>query len=86
MKIHNHKHKHKQINQIGLVAVSAEKDSIGTILTVNEAASAMFGRVRSELVGSNISTIIPEPFSVGDTHDQYLLKYASTGKTTVMNT
>ncbi len=65
--------------------MSAEKDSIGTIMTVNETASTMFGRVRSELVGSNVSTIIPEPFSVGDTHDKYLSAYTKHGQGKLMN-
>ncbi len=71
-------------DKTSIVTISAERETIGTITDVNAATTNMFGRLTSELVGSNITILIPEPFSVGDRHDQYLLGYIDRGIIIIM--
>ena len=52
-------------------------ESLGEILTANSAASYMLGRLQNELVGSNISVIIPEPYH--SVHNEFMVRYANTG-------
>src|SRR5210317_527607 len=52
-------------------------DHKGRIETVNPAALRMFGYERTEMVGRNVSMLMPEPFSCE--HDDYLAEYMRTG-------
>ena len=67
-----------------VVQVSAEASSIGEIITANRATFQVFGRHQNQLVGDNISTLMPQPFR--EVHDQFLLRFIETGVRTVMNT
>jgi PAS domain S-box-containing protein len=49
----------------------------GVILRVNDSTSRMFGFSRSELLGQNVSMLMPEPYR--SQHDDYLQRYLSTG-------
>jgi PAS domain S-box-containing protein len=60
------------------VAAIITIDSGGRIETVNPAAEKMFGYVARELIGRNISMLMPEPYS--SQHDAYLAKYLATGQ------
>jgi PAS domain S-box-containing protein len=53
-------------------------DAGGHIQTVNPAAEQMFGYGASELVGRNVSMLMPEPYR--SQHHTYLSKYLATGR------
>jgi PAS domain S-box-containing protein len=52
-------------------------DDRGIIESVNPATIRMFGYQESELLGANVSILMPEPYS--QEHDSYLASYLSTG-------
>ena len=54
----------------------------GTILTFNKTAETMFGYSLNEVVGKNVSIIIPEPDK--SSHDSYLKKHIATGKNNII--
>jgi len=49
----------------------------GTVLSFNTTAETMFGYKADEVIGNNVSMLMPE--SVGRVHDSYLNNYVSTG-------
>ena len=51
-------------------------DQFGIIESANSAVSKMFGYSREELLGNNISLLMPDPYR--QEHDYYLEKYART--------
>jgi PAS domain S-box-containing protein len=53
-------------------------DSSGVIDQVNPAVERMFGYTASELVGKNVSILMPPPDA--GLHDGYLERYAATGR------
>ncbi|NOQ13991.1 MAG: PAS domain S-box protein [Methyloprofundus sp.] len=53
-------------------------DEKGEIVRVNPAAQTMFGYCEEELMGQNITLLMPEPHR--SLHDQYLQNYLSTGE------
>ena len=53
-------------------------DASGVIETVNQAACALFGYRLPEMVGSNVSMLMPEPDQ--GRHDAYLKHYEDTGE------
>jgi two-component system sensor kinase FixL len=53
-------------------------DSAGLIETVNGAAERLFGYSQAELLGRNVSMLMPEPFR--SEHDAYLRRYLITGE------
>jgi two-component system sensor kinase FixL len=57
-------------------------DHCGTIETVNPTASRLFGYAVHELVGRNVSQLMPEPDRSG--HDRYLRDYLATGHARVI--
>jgi PAS domain S-box-containing protein len=57
-------------------------DERGTIKTFNPAAEELFGYKPSEIAGTNIKFLMPEPFQ--SEHDQYLKKYLETGITKII--
>jgi PAS domain S-box-containing protein len=52
-------------------------DKKGTIHSFNPAAERLFGYKPSEIIGTNIKFLMPEPFQ--SEHDQYLKNYLETG-------
>lgn len=57
-------------------------DSRGIISSVNPATEKMFGYPENELMGRNISLLMPEPYA-GE-HDTYLSRYLETGKASII--
>lgn len=51
-------------------------DQVGTVLKFSKAASQVFGYDASEVVGRNVNTLMPEPFS--SEHASYLSRYQTT--------
>jgi PAS domain S-box-containing protein len=53
-------------------------DDRGLIQTFNRAAAKMFGYKASEVIGQNVSMLMPQPFH-GE-HDRYISNYVQTGR------
>jgi PAS domain S-box-containing protein len=53
-------------------------NSIGTIVGVNEALLKLFGYRRSELMGQNVSRLMPS--SVASVHDSYVQRFNETNE------
>lgn len=53
-------------------------DQGGTMLSVNPAAERLFGYSAQEMLGRNVSMLMPEPHR--SAHDGYLARYLSTGE------
>ncbi len=58
----------------GIIAI----DDAGVVLEVNAAAERMFGFSADEILGQNVSVLMPPPFR--EQHDSYLERYLETGK------
>ena len=59
-------------------------DGHGIIESLNPAAAALFGYSADELIGENVSALMPEPYHEG--HHGYISNYLSTGHTGVIGT
>lgn len=52
-------------------------DDHGSVLTFNQTAQTLFGYSPEEIVGTNVSRLMPEPYS--SQHDDYIRHYEETG-------
>lgn len=57
-------------------------DANGLIDTVNPATLSLFGYERADLIGRNVSMLMPEPFH--SAHDGYLAAYLTTGQKNII--
>ncbi|MDB5326821.1 MAG: putative signal transduction histidine kinase [Phycisphaerales bacterium] len=57
-------------------------DEHGIIDSLNPAAEEMFGYPAAELLGQNVSRIMPQPYC--DQHDEYLRRYRQTGMAAII--
>ena len=62
---------------LAVISVSQAIANIGVIESANPAALTMFGYNRRDMLGKNISLIVPFPLST--MHDKYLMNYIATG-------
>eukprot|EP01138_Halocafeteria_seosinensis_P007464 gb/GECG01007629.1/.p1 GENE.gb/GECG01007629.1/~~gb/GECG01007629.1/.p1 ORF type:complete len:1503 (+),score=198.81 gb/GECG01007629.1/:1-4509(+) len=67
-----------------VIVISGDPSSAGEIVEVNTAACSLFGISSGDLIGNNISILIPRPFSA--LHSTYLTKFGSTGRGALLNT
>ena len=58
-------------------------DSVGLIMQFSDLACEVFGFKREEVLGRNIKMLMPMEFS--ERHDEYLMRYAQTGKKTIID-
>lgn len=63
----------KDITTIPVIAI----DSRGVVLKFNSASEAIFGYTAAEVIGNNVSILMPE--KIGKSHDGYLASYRRTG-------
>ncbi len=57
-------------------------NSEGKIIHCNDVSLRMFGYKREELLGSNVSLLMPEPYSTK--HDEYMKHYEATGNAKII--
>lgn len=57
-------------------------DEKGLVESINQAAEQMFGYTNDEIVGRNISLLVPEPFR--DRHGHFLATYVETGQPNII--
>jgi PAS domain S-box-containing protein len=66
-----------------LCTISGEIASMGVIIDVNLALVRLFGHSRQDMLGNNVSMLMPTPYSTF--HQFSLLRYLETGETAVIN-
>jgi PAS domain S-box-containing protein len=66
-----------------ILRVSADFETIGEIQKANASACQLLGYLSAELVGRNISLIIPSPFS--ELHDEYIKRFHDSGKYSIID-
>lgn len=68
----------------GLLDPVVTIDDRGRIVFASDSVKAVFGYTPAELVGRNVSVLMPEPHR--SAHDGYLARYRETGQTWILNT
>src|SRR5262245_2138527 len=58
-------------------------DHRGVVLSASDSVERVLGWPPSELIGQNVSVLMPEPHR--SAHDGYLRRYMETGQTNIMN-
>jgi len=57
-------------------------DARGVVEAFNRAAEKLFGYARREVLGQNVSMLMPSPYR--EDHDQYIARYTSTGEARII--
>jgi diguanylate cyclase (GGDEF)-like protein/PAS domain S-box-containing protein len=73
-------HKILEMAAEGIVSIDTE----GKLLSFNRAAQKIFGYSEEEIIGKNVSMLMPPPHR--DNHDEYLSRFLQTGQTHVIGT
>lgn len=71
-------HKIVEMAAEGIVSI----DTKGLILSFNRAAQRIFGYSEEEVLGKNVSVLMPQPYR--DQHDEYISRYMQTGQSHVI--
>jgi len=58
-------------------------DEFGRIKNVNDITVRIFGYARLDMIGKNVSMLMPEPYRAN--HDEYLMRYLATGHSKVID-
>lgn len=58
-------------------------DSRGMIQTINRSAERLFGYARAEVIGQNVSMLMPSPYR--EEHDGYIRRYLKTGERRILD-
>jgi PAS domain S-box-containing protein len=66
-----------------VVIASGDRFSLGEIVNVNVGATRLFGYSQSEIVGMNLNSLMPMPFS--SYHNSWMSSYNETGKSKIVN-
>ena len=66
---------------MAVFVISHALSNLAAIESVNTAALTMFGYNKRDLIGKNISIIVPPPMNAR--HDTYMRRFLDTGKMTV---
>ena len=66
-----------------IIQVSADFETMGEILNANSTACRLLSYISAELIGRNISLIIPSPFN--ENHDEYMKKLHETGNYAIVD-
>ena len=66
---------------MAVFVISHALSNLAAIESVNTAALTMFGYNKRDLIGKNISIIMPPPMNAR--HDTYMRRFLDTGKMTV---
>jgi PAS domain S-box-containing protein len=62
----------------GIITIDQE----GTIESFNPSAEAIFGYLAEDVIGRNVSLLMPDPYRAG--HDGFMERYARTGETRII--
>lgn len=77
------KHEHLQAVWNSAFDAIITIDSQGQVETANRAAEKMFGYSSVEMIGQNVSMLMPSPYS--HEHDGYLRRFLATGEPRILN-
>lgn len=69
---------------VALVRISSDPSRLGVIIDANPSALKLFGYGRREVLGKNISVVVPDPMGVA--HTKFIEKFIETGEEHVINT
>lgn len=73
-----------QSENVAVLVASQDPNTLGNLVSVNQPATSMFGYTKRELVGQNLSTVLPQPFAAA--HDHFLRRFLASGKEEMLNT
>lgn len=82
-------------DRTAIISISSAPTHIGEVIDMNVGAVRLIGHSKSELLHSNVSKIVPAPYSYEYTlllflfrvhHDLFIKRYLETGNSRMMNT